>query len=225
MNGINLFKYSTESQDAAKAAGWTQKGVAFLAYKDPQPGTVPIYKETPVNSAGSQFHFWHRTAQEAQSAGWTQVEIAFHAFVWQAPGTVPVYRESVGSYYHFSTRSAAEATQAGFQQMDIAFYAYPVTAPKPSLFYLVDNKSHLCVVAGDVYDQHVYHQTPQNRPNAVWALEPVGGYQIRDQKHGKCLVTGDVYDGHIYHQDPAGRPNAVWDLSAAGDGSYYLVVR
>lgn len=133
--GANLYKYSTESQDAARAAGWTQQGVAFVAYSASQPGTVPIYKETLVSSPGSQFHFWHRTDQEARSFGWMQTEIAFHAFAWQAPGTVPVYREYVAgsSYYHFSTHSAAEAAQAGFQQADTAFFAYPPDALKPNL--------------------------------------------------------------------------------------------
>jgi hypothetical protein len=124
-----VYRYSTEAAAAATAAGWTQLGVAFVAHSVPQPGTVPIYKETQVANPGAQFHFWHRSDAQARSFGWMPTEVAFHAFLWPAPGTVPVYRETVGSTasYHFSTNSMAVSGQRGFKQLDIAFYAYPAT--------------------------------------------------------------------------------------------------
>lgn len=95
---------------------------------------------------------------------------------------------------------------------------------------LRDEKHGKFLIAGDVYDGHVYHQDRDKEPgkqhNAWWVLEVVSPDQgicyVRDVKHGKCLVAGDVYDGHVYHQDPDGRANALWQRVQAPDGTYYL---
>lgn len=98
-------------------------------------------------------------------------------------------------------------------------------APSSRRYYVYDAKHRWYLVAADSYDQHVYHEVTNDRPNAVWTLQAVegGGFLLRDEKHGKCLVAGDVYDGRVYHQDPAGRPNAVWDKHRADDDSFFLI--
>jgi hypothetical protein len=85
-----------------------------------------------------------------------------------------------------------------------SFYVYTIT----------DSKHGKAIVAGDDYDNHVYHQDPNGRPNAEWLIYPVPGkknvFTLVDFKHGKAIVAGDDYDNHVYHQDPNGRPNAEW---------------
>ncbi len=92
---------------------------------------------------------------------------------------------------------------------------------------ITDLKHHKSLVAGDSYDQKVYHQDPQGRLNAVWTVyivdEKQGTCLIRDNKHARCLVAGDSYDEHVWHQEDQRRPNALWlkvkDLSS---NAFYL---
>ena len=138
------YRYSLGSAAEAGADGFKQLGVAFVAYRVPQPGTVPIYQETQVASPGAQFHYWHRGEAEARSFGWVPTRVAFHAYLYPAPGTVPVYRETVSgtASYHFSISSAAAAAQKGFLQSDIAFYAYPPQALPVSLAVPAQNRAY-----------------------------------------------------------------------------------
>ena len=75
-----------------------------------------------------------------------------------------------------------------------------------------------CIVAGNIYDNNIYHQDPDNRLNAKWKLVPftdeVGSttFHLIDKKHNKAIVAGDNADNDVYHQDPNGRPNARWAL-------------
>jgi hypothetical protein len=93
---------------------------------------------------------------------------------------------------------------------------------------IVDMRHMKCMVAGDSYDQHVYHQASEGRQNARWILEPVlkdgqpvfhieAGkshkvFYIRDMKHNKYVVAGDIADSNVYHQPHEGRTNAQWTL-------------
>jgi hypothetical protein len=98
----------------------------------------------------------------------------------------------------------------------------PVLEGGEPYFYIRNSKSNLCMVAGDIYDQNVYHQDPQGRQNAQWIFEPVldgqgkrktyspkpGGpeyalYRVRDRLHGKYL---SVYE--VAHFVPVGHKSA-----------------
>jgi hypothetical protein len=87
----------------------------------------------------------------------------------------------------------------------------PVLEGVEPYFYIRNTKSNLCMCAGDIYDQNVYHQDPQGRQNAQWIFEPVldgqgkkkmyspkpGGpeyalYRVRDRLHGKYLSVYEV---------------------------------
>jgi hypothetical protein len=138
------YRYSIGSAAEASADGFKQLGAAFVAYRVPQPGTVPIYQETQVTDPGALFHYWHRGEAEARSFGWVPTRVAFHAYLYPAPGTVPVYRETVSgtASYHFSINSAAAAAQKGFLQSDIAFYAYPPQALPVSLALPAQNRAY-----------------------------------------------------------------------------------
>ncbi len=94
----------------------------------------------------------------------------------------------------------------------------------PEYFFLVDAKHGKALIAGDNYDNNVYHQPHNNRLNAQWRMEAAcdGYFYIYDRKHNKALVAGDNYDGKVYHQVPNGRLNAQWKLVAAANGNYYL---
>ena len=48
--------------------GWRPLGIAFVAHSTPQPGTVPIYLETPDSGGGPQTQLWHRGAAQAKAA-------------------------------------------------------------------------------------------------------------------------------------------------------------
>jgi hypothetical protein len=82
------------------------------------------------------------------------------------------------------------------------------------------------MVAGDVYDNHVYDQPAGGRANGVWIVnETVDGYiTLMDSLHEKYLVGPQSYDGNVYEQDPNG-DDAEWSVvdSGYGDGSVYIV--
>lgn len=189
VNGPNLFKYTT---DAPAAAGWERRGVAFAAYSTAQPGTVPIYLETPSADPDSRFHLWHRTVDESAANGWVQQRVAFHAFMWQAPGTIPVYRDEKNYRFQFSTRSDVAAAEAGFQRWDIAFYAYPAEAMQQRFVTIRNPIMNLILQAQD-------GRVLQNMTNDVWPgrhievrPEPSGGVRLlcHDRKHIYCDETG-----------------------------------
>lgn len=130
-----VYRYSTGLTPGTATPGFKQLGAAFVAYSVAQPGTVPIYEETPVAYPGTHYHYWHRSEAEARSNSWMPTRVAFHAFLYPAPGTVPVYREAVTgtSSYHYSMSSPAAAAQQGFVESYLAFYAYPLHALPVSL--------------------------------------------------------------------------------------------
>lgn len=134
---VLLSNYSIRSAQAAAEAGWDQLGPAFVAYSEPAPGTIPIYRETPTANPGSQFHFSSRSAAEAAALGWQQ-ELAFYAFATPAPGTVPVYREEVNGRFYFAARTPQETSAAGLNSLGIAFYAYPPSAVQTGQTLAVD---------------------------------------------------------------------------------------
>lgn len=190
VNGPNLFKYTTAA--LVPGSGWERRGVAFAAYSSAQPGTVPIYLETPDADPGSYFHLWHRTVAEAQQLGWVQQGVAFHAFMWQAPGTIPVYRDEKNSRFRFTTRSDVAAAEAGFNRWDIAFYAYPAEAMQQRF---VKIRNPIMNLQLEAQDGKVY----QNTPNDHWPgrhievrPEPSGGVRLLcyDGKHIVCDETG-----------------------------------
>jgi len=101
-------------------------------------------------------------------------------------------------------------------------------------FRLTDVKHNLAMVAGDVGDNNVYHQSPNRRTNAEWQIKPqpstancpgeFGTWNhITDRKHGYALVAGDVNDNNVYHQTIAGRDNELWKLEPLDDGSYHVI--
>lgn len=120
-----VYNFSFRPEAEANALGWKRLSVAFVAFSAPQPGTVPIYCETPLDSSGVRYHFSHRTAEEAAKLGWKQAGIAFYAFKTPQPGTVAVFREQANGKYYFSVRDKSVAALCGWQQQDVAFYAYP----------------------------------------------------------------------------------------------------
>lgn len=130
-----VYRYSTGLTPDTTTPGFKPLGVAFVAYRVAQPGTVPFYEETPVTYPGTHYHYWHRSEAEARSNSWMPTRVAFHAFLYPAPGTVPVYREVVSgtSSYHYSMSSPAMAAQKGFTESYLVFYAYPPQALPVSL--------------------------------------------------------------------------------------------
>ncbi len=133
----SIANYSIRSAQAALEAGWDQLGPAFVVYSEPAPGTVPVYRETPIQNPGSRFHLSTRTAAEAAALGW-QPELAFYAYATPMPGTVPVYREELNGYFYFSTRTPAETAAAELNHQGVAFYAYPPDAVQTGQTLAVD---------------------------------------------------------------------------------------
>jgi virginiamycin B lyase len=124
-NSAPVYYFSFRPEAEANGFGWKRLSVAFVAFSASQPGTVPIYCETPLDNSGVQYHFSHRTAEEAAKFGWKQAGVAFHAFKTPQPGTVAVFREQASGKYYFSVRDKSVAALCGWQQQDVAFYAYP----------------------------------------------------------------------------------------------------
>lgn len=93
-----------------------------------------------------------------------------------------------------------------------------------SVVTITDSKHGKSLVAGDNYDNHVYHQDAQNRNNSKWILKKHANdlYTITDYKHGYSLVAGDKYDNHVYHQDVNYRPNGYWTLDRQSDGTFII---
>lgn len=167
----NIANYSIRSAQAALDAGWDQLGVAFVVYSEPAPGTVPVYRETPIQNPGSQFHLSTRTADDAGALGWQQ-QLAFYAYATQMPGTVPVYREEANGVFYFSTQTPTESVAFGFGNLGVAFYAYPKDAVRTGQTLAVDeggmmrlglgegNKPTLRVTFADGSVQTVVDATP-----------------------------------------------------------------
>ena len=71
-------------------------------------------------------------------------------------------------------------------------------------YYIVDSKHSRSIVAGDRYDERIYHQDPSDRLNVKSILEPVRGepgfFFITNTKFWRRIVSGNNYDGRLYHQ-------------------------
>ena len=82
------------------------------------------------------------------------------------------------------------------------------------LFEIEDAKHKKSLVAGDIQDNHVYHQDPNYRYNSKWFFYPVPNqpnrWYIIDAKHRMGVVAGEIYDNNVYHQDVVGRDVAMW---------------
>ena len=111
------------SEQAAAEAGWDQLGPAFVVYSEPAPGTVPIYRETPIASVGSKFHFSSRSALDAAALGWQQ-ELAFYAYATPTPAPCRCIARSQRSLLLFDPQSGGSLA-AGVNNLGVAFYAYP----------------------------------------------------------------------------------------------------
>ena len=107
---------------------------------------------------------------------------------------------------------------------DLAFTQ--VSPDDVMLFDITDCLHHKSIVAGDVYDNHVYHQDANNRNNALWFFYRVPNhpdyYYMVDAKHRKGVVAGIEYDNNVYHQDVWERDVAMWKVEAVShqDGIY-----
>lgn len=92
-------------------------------------------------------------------------------------------------------------------------------------YELRDNKFGVAMVAGDVANNHIYHQARQGRANGLWRLSPDEDctFILRDVKHGLALVGGDVPDGNVYHQQPGFRLVARWRIFRAPTENQYIL--
>jgi len=86
---------------------------------------------------------------------------------------------------------------------------------KGTFYYINDAKHRKALVAGNVANNHVYHQSANGRQNAQWQFIPAGNctYYIVDRKHGRVVLGGDGYNGQLYHQPHRNRTNARWTIS------------
>jgi phosphatidylserine/phosphatidylglycerophosphate/cardiolipin synthase-like enzyme len=102
---------------------WSSPGVvAFYAYGQPEPGTIPIYwhRWKPMGNGDPDRYFYDQQIQN--NSNWTEGQLAFYAHKSAVAETVPIY-QYVGerTYYYFTTDSQVP----GWANERIAFYAYP----------------------------------------------------------------------------------------------------
>ena len=78
----------------AKLSEWSCDGVAFRAFPEPRPGTIPLYRFCNVHDASHAFAAGdgEATPYRATSSDWREEKPTCHAFADPAPGTTPVIR-------------------------------------------------------------------------------------------------------------------------------------
>jgi len=119
---------------------------------------------------------------------------------------------------------------------DVKWIVTSTGLPDGSVYLKSKKYDGFALVAGTVWDQHVYLQTPGTRAESQWVptfLRPIpvpdvnwtagflpgASVLLTEQAHFDELVPGATYDGHVYDQSNS---NAIWRVNYSFDGSVLL---
>ena len=156
----------------------------------------------------------------------------------RGPGRLVMQDDGNLVIYYVQGGGASWSTQGGLVLMTPPFAKLAgfkvcepeaVQALQSGPLELRDRKHGKALTAGNVADNHMYHQDRQGRDNALFRFRPAGdcAFHVLDAKHNLGLVAGNVHDNNVYHQSPGDRPNARWEIwRVEGEGKQwgYLLV-
>lgn len=97
----NIYRYSAAQHGTASRKyfftdspmindGWMYEGVAFSAFGDSVPGSIPIYQYYAEQSSGTGVRFFDSTSP-SDGQGWTMIGIAYYAYPDSRRGGIPLY--------------------------------------------------------------------------------------------------------------------------------------